>query len=184
MSSLFPNGDGTRNNTGKRCYVACATIDEVKAQERALKANASACFSEIRTPRSAIRPLKGNLGQHRCGAWGRLRLRWRLRASPDGWRGSMGACGVSSEVASGDLRSRRPDLPATLSGKQRREAMSKASGLVLETPTAELPFKPVISQDGQTIEEQHFSSREEAEVYIVNTLKGFDDLPSEEEDLK
>jgi hypothetical protein len=61
--------------------------------------------------------------------------------------------------------------------------MSEASGLVVETPTAELPFKAVISQDGKTIEEQYFSSREEAEVYIVNTLKGFDDLPSEEEDL-
>jgi hypothetical protein len=47
-----------------------------------------------------------------------------------------------------------------------------------------LPFKAVISQDGQTIEEQYFSSREEAERYIVNTLKGFDDLPSEEEDLR
>jgi hypothetical protein len=67
--------------------------------------------------------------------------------------------------------------------KHEEEAMSKAGGLVLETPTAELPFKAVISQDGQTIEEQYFASREEAEVYIVNTLKGFDDLPSEEEGL-
>jgi hypothetical protein len=62
--------------------------------------------------------------------------------------------------------------------------MSKASGLVGETPTQKLPFKAVISEDGKTVEEQYFASREEAEVYIVNTLKGFDDLPSEEEDLK
>jgi hypothetical protein len=68
-------------------------------------------------------------------------------------------------------------------GERQAETMSKASGLVVETPTAELPFKAVISQDGQTIEEQYFSSREAAEVFIVNTLKGFDDLPSEEEDL-
>ena len=60
--------------------------------------------------------------------------------------------------------------------------MSKASGLVLETPTADLPFNAVISRDGDTIEEQYFSSREEAEVYIVDTLKGFEGLASEEED--
>jgi hypothetical protein len=59
--------------------------------------------------------------------------------------------------------------------------MSKASGLVVETPTQDLPFKAVISEDGVTVEEQYFSSREEAEVYIVDTLKGFDGLPSEQE---
>ena len=60
--------------------------------------------------------------------------------------------------------------------------MPKASGLVVETPTQDLPFKAVISDDGVTVEEQYFSSREEAEIFIVDTLKGFDGLPSEQED--
>ena len=53
--------------------------------------------------------------------------------------------------------------------------MSVASGLVEETPTAELPFKAVISHDGEVIQEQYFKTREEAEVYLVETLKGLQD---------
>jgi hypothetical protein len=70
-----------------------------------------------------------------------------------------------------------------LSEKQ-EETMSGASGLVVETPTAELPFKAVISHDGQTIQEEYFSTREEAEVYIVDTLRGLEGLAPEEGDLK
>jgi hypothetical protein len=63
------------------------------------------------------------------------------------------------------------------------EAMSAASGLVIETPTAELPFKAVISNDGETIQEKYFHTREEAEVYLVDTLRGLNDLGDEEGDL-
>ena len=62
--------------------------------------------------------------------------------------------------------------------------MSGASGLVVETPTAELPFKAVISHDGQTIQEEYFSTRAEAEGYIVETLRGLQGSARKEGDLK
>jgi hypothetical protein len=116
--------------------------------------------------------------------------RRRTRAIPmnPGWHHQRSA--LTEFLAVSQFEIRRIDKPSReafgscmLSGKQ-EEPMSKASGLVVETPTQKLPFKAVISEDGKTVEEQYFASREEAEVYIVNTLKGFDDLPSEEEDLK
>ena len=62
--------------------------------------------------------------------------------------------------------------------------MSEASGLVVETPTAELPFKAVISHDGQTIQEEYFSTRADAEVYIVETLRGLKESAREGGDLE
>ena len=50
--------------------------------------------------------------------------------------------------------------------------MAEATGAVVETPTEELPYKAVISHDGETIREQYFASRVEAEIYIVDTLHG------------
>jgi hypothetical protein len=50
--------------------------------------------------------------------------------------------------------------------------MAGATGEIVETPTADLPFKAVISHDGEIIREQHFAGRTEAEIYIVDTLRG------------
>jgi hypothetical protein len=50
--------------------------------------------------------------------------------------------------------------------------MAEATGEIIETPTADLPFKAVISHDGEIIREQYFASRTEAETYIVDTLRG------------
>jgi hypothetical protein len=49
--------------------------------------------------------------------------------------------------------------------------MAKASGVVVETPTQEMPFKAVISSEGEIVREQFFASRPEAEAFIVETLK-------------
>ena len=46
-----------------------------------------------------------------------------------------------------------------------------ARGEVVETPTQEMPFKAVISTEGQILQEWFFASRPEAEAYIVDTLK-------------
>lgn len=50
--------------------------------------------------------------------------------------------------------------------------LAAATGLVEETPTATLPYKAVISHSGEIIHEQYFSTRAEAEIYIVETLQG------------
>jgi hypothetical protein len=55
---------------------------------------------------------------------------------------------------------------------EEKEKMAQATGEVVETPTAELPYKAVISNDGQLISEQYFASRIEAETFIVETLQG------------
>jgi hypothetical protein len=49
--------------------------------------------------------------------------------------------------------------------------MAKATGEVVETPTQEMPFKAVISSDGEIVEERFFPSRVEAEAFIVEMLK-------------
>ena len=55
--------------------------------------------------------------------------------------------------------------------------MANATGEVVETPTQEMPFKAVISTEGKILQERFFSSRPEAEAFIVDTLK---ELESEE----
>jgi hypothetical protein len=62
--------------------------------------------------------------------------------------------------------------------------MAEATGEVVETPTAELPYKAVISHDGEIIREQYFPSRVEAEIYIVETLRGLQGLARDEGHLK
>ena len=47
-----------------------------------------------------------------------------------------------------------------------------AKGDVVATPTQEMPFKTVIYTEGKILEERFFPTRPEAEVYIVDTLKG------------
>jgi O-acetyl-ADP-ribose deacetylase (regulator of RNase III) len=57
-------------------------------------------------------------------------------------------------------------------GRQRGsvEAMANARGKVVETPTQQMPFKAVISTEGQIVQERFFSSRPEAEAFLVATL--------------
>jgi hypothetical protein len=55
--------------------------------------------------------------------------------------------------------------------------MAKTTGDVVETPTQEMPFKAVIKVDGEIVNEEFFSSRVEAEIFIVEALKGATDLP-------
>jgi hypothetical protein len=50
--------------------------------------------------------------------------------------------------------------------------MSAAHGEIVETPTAQLPFKAVITHEAKIIREQYFANRSEAEAYIVDTLEG------------
>jgi O-acetyl-ADP-ribose deacetylase (regulator of RNase III) len=50
------------------------------------------------------------------------------------------------------------------------EAMANARGKVVETPTQQMPFKAVISTEGQIVQERFFSSRPEAEAFLVATL--------------
>ena len=47
--------------------------------------------------------------------------------------------------------------------------MAEATGEVVETPTEQLPYKAVISVDGEIVREQFFGSRVEAEIWIVET---------------
>ena len=49
--------------------------------------------------------------------------------------------------------------------------MANATGEVVETPTQNLPFKAVIFTEGKILQERFFSSRPEAEAYLVETLK-------------
>ncbi|HEY1453520.1 MAG TPA: hypothetical protein VGF57_08665 [Roseiarcus sp.] len=48
--------------------------------------------------------------------------------------------------------------------------MANASGKVVETPTQDMPFKAVISTEGQVVQERFFASRPEAEAFLVTTL--------------
>jgi O-acetyl-ADP-ribose deacetylase (regulator of RNase III) len=59
-------------------------------------------------------------------------------------------------------------------GRQRGsvEAMANARGKVVETPTQQMPFKAVISTEGQIVQERFFASRPEAEAFLVATLEG------------
>ena len=75
------------------------------------------------------------------------------------------------------------DVHATFASQQEEE-MAQATGEVVETPTAELPYKAVISHDGELIGEQYFSSRIEAETFIVETLRGLQGPARGEGDLK
>jgi hypothetical protein len=51
------------------------------------------------------------------------------------------------------------------------QEMANATGEVVETPTQEMPFKAVISTEGKILQERFFSSRPEAEAFIVDTLR-------------
>jgi hypothetical protein len=55
--------------------------------------------------------------------------------------------------------------------------MANATGEVVETPTQEMPFKAVISTEGKILQERFFSSRPEAEAFIVDTLKELEKSP-------
>ena len=48
--------------------------------------------------------------------------------------------------------------------------MANVSGEVVETPTQQMPFKAVISTEGQIVQERFFPSRPEAEAFLVATL--------------
>ena len=73
----------------------------------------------------------------------------------------------------GDGRSARVDRshPVWSAEKQGASEMAKARGEVVETPTQEMPFKAVISTEGEIVQERFFPSRPEAEAFIVDTLK-------------
>ena len=58
--------------------------------------------------------------------------------------------------------------------------MSKATGEIVETPTEELPYKAVIKVDEKIVGEQFFDSRVRAEIFIVETLKGLEDVARKE----
>jgi hypothetical protein len=61
--------------------------------------------------------------------------------------------------------------------RQWEDGMATASGMVIETPTAEFPFKATITHGGEVILERRFESRPAAESYLVETLKGLEDRP-------
>jgi O-acetyl-ADP-ribose deacetylase (regulator of RNase III) len=48
--------------------------------------------------------------------------------------------------------------------------MANARGKVVETPTQQMPFKAVISTEGQIVQERFFPSRLQAEAFLVATL--------------
>ena len=48
--------------------------------------------------------------------------------------------------------------------------MANATGEVVETPTQHMPFKAVISTEGQVVQERFFPSRPAAEAFLVATL--------------
>ena len=58
--------------------------------------------------------------------------------------------------------------------------MGAPSGEVVETPTADMPYKVVISHEGGIIREQHFASRTAAEVYIIDALRGLQTADADE----
>ena len=55
--------------------------------------------------------------------------------------------------------------------------MPEKTGEVIETPTQVMPFKAVISVDGQIATEEFFATRVEAEIYIVDAIKGSVETP-------
>lgn len=55
--------------------------------------------------------------------------------------------------------------------------MAKVSGEVIETPTQEMPFKAVISSNGEVFREQFFATRPEAEAFVVDTLNELEKAP-------
>jgi hypothetical protein len=57
------------------------------------------------------------------------------------------------------------------------QEMANATGEVVETPTQEMPFKAVIFTEGKILQERFFSSRPEAEAFIVDTLKELEKSP-------
>jgi hypothetical protein len=74
----------------------------------------------------------------------------------------------------------RSRLPSDKIGESMERTMAHPTGEVIETPTQVMPFKAVIYLDGSFLQEEYFNSRLEAEIYIVDTLKGFDESPKEE----
>ena len=48
--------------------------------------------------------------------------------------------------------------------------MANGIGEVVETPTQDMPFKAVISTEGKILQERFFTTRPEAEAFIVDTL--------------
>ncbi len=48
--------------------------------------------------------------------------------------------------------------------------MANGIGEVVETPTQDMPFKAVISTEGTILQERFFTTRPEAEAFIVDTL--------------
>ena len=56
-------------------------------------------------------------------------------------------------------------------------ATGSATGEVVETPTQDMPFKAVISTEGQIIQERFFATRPEAEAFLVDTLNELDKSP-------
>ena len=55
--------------------------------------------------------------------------------------------------------------------------MAGKTGEVIETPTQLMPFKAVISVDGKIATEEFFATRVEAEIYIVDAIKGSVETP-------
>ena len=55
--------------------------------------------------------------------------------------------------------------------------MAEKTGEVIETSTQVMPFKAVISVDGKILTEQFFATRVEAEIYIVDAIKGTAETP-------
>lgn len=49
--------------------------------------------------------------------------------------------------------------------------MTEPTGTIIETPTEELPFKAVISSQGEGLREKFFTTRPEAEAFVVETLR-------------
>jgi hypothetical protein len=98
---------------------------------------------------------------------------------------------ICSFAGSFSLKFQRADNPSGASDfrcyawpKEWSRAMAKATGLILETPTEELPYKAVISVEGETIREQYFGSREEAEVFLVEALRGLEKTANNQGKLK
>src|SRR5208283_2207918 len=62
--------------------------------------------------------------------------------------------------------------------------MSKAPGEIIEAPAGELPYKAVIKVDEKIVGVQFFDSRVRAEIFIVETLKGLEDVARKEGGLR
>jgi hypothetical protein len=74
----------------------------------------------------------------------------------------------------------RSRLPSDKLGGSMERTMAHATGEVIETPTQVMPFKTVIYLDGSFLQEEYFNSRLEAEIYMVDILKGLADLAKKE----